>query len=173
MKKLDEKTIYKGRRVTLKVTNYEEENKIIPIEHVSVKDSVVIVPVKFNGNIVLIEEERPVIDKMTIACPAGLIEDGEEPIEAAMRELEEETGYKAKKLTFLRKTYTSCGYTSERQYFFMAEGLYITKQNLDDAEVNIKVKEYKEADVLKMIADGTIDTSSAVITLLDYFLRKG
>ena len=172
MEKVSENTVYEGKRVKLKVSEFQKDGKNVVIENVEVKDSVVIVAVKYNGNILLVEEERPVINKNTLACPAGLIEENEKPVEAAHRELEEETGYQADKMTFLRKTYTSCGYTSETQYFYLAEDLRVTEQNPDPNEF-IDVKEYSPQEVMEMIADGTIDTSSAVIGLLDYFLKRG
>ena len=172
MDKQNEKVIYEGKRLKLKVSQYQKDGQNIEIENVEVKDSVVIVAVKYNGNILLVQEERPVIGKMTLACPAGLIEENEKPVEAAHRELEEETGYLAGKITFLRKTYTSCGYTNETQYFYLAENLYVTEQRPDPNEF-IAVKEYTPQEVMEMIADGTIDTSSAVIGLLDYFLKRG
>lgn len=172
MEKQSENVIYEGKRLKLKISEYLKDGQTVQIENVDVKDSVVIVAVKYNGNILLVEEERPVIDKMTLACPAGLIEENEKPVEAARRELEEETGYAAEKLTFLRKTYTSCGYSNEAQYFYLAENLYVTEQHPDPNEF-IDVKEYTPQEVMEMIADGTIDTSSAVIGLLDYFLKRG
>lgn len=172
MKKVNEQLLYDGKRVKLKLSEFQKEGQQIVIENVDVKDSVVIVAVKYNGNILLVEEERPVINKDTLACPAGLIEENEKPVEAAHRELEEETGYRAEKMTFLRKTYTSCGYSNEAQYFYLAENLYVTEQRPDPNEF-IAVKEYTPQEVMEMIADGTIDTSSAVIGLLDYFLKRG
>lgn len=77
------------------------------------------------GHVLLVEEYRPPIGKQSICFPAGLIGDeGEEsPLEAARRELAEETGYEAEHMRYLFDGPSSPGITSETISFFLATGL--------------------------------------------------
>ena len=76
-----------------------------------------------------------------LEIPAGTLEKREEPIKCAFRELEEETGYRAKKMTPLITYYPSIGYNSEKIHCFLASGLKkIVDLKLDDDEILSVVK---------------------------------
>ena len=78
-----------------------------------------IVPVVDN-NVILIQQFRIAIEREVIELPAGLLEPGEEPMECAARELEEELGYRAKELIPLASYFSSVGFSDERMYIFLA-----------------------------------------------------
>ena len=97
--------------------------------------------------------------------PAGKLEPGEDPFEAAKRELEEETGYCANKWTDLGYVYTSPGYSDEKLYLYKAEDLEFTHCHPDEGEI-IQAFEYKYDDVLKMINKGEINDAKTLCALL-------
>lgn len=88
-------------------------------EYVRHPGGVAIVPVVDN-NVILIQQFRIAIEREVIELPAGLLEPGEEPIECAARELEEELGYRARELVPLASFYSSVGFADERMHIFLA-----------------------------------------------------
>lgn len=83
----------------------------------------------------------------------------------ALRELEEETGYVAKKLQKLSSIYTTPGFTDEIIHLYIAENLTFAKQNLDEDEF-LNVEIYTKDEVKKMIMDGRINDSKSMLALL-------
>lgn len=119
-----------------------------------------------DDTILLVEQYRKPIDKVTLELPAGKRENGDDPKMCGIRELEEETGLKAEKFEFLGKIATSPGFCDEYIYLYKAEGLYKGQINRDDDEFinvkKIKIKEFKE-----MIRRGEI-TDAKTIAALSY-----
>jgi ADP-ribose pyrophosphatase len=88
-------------------------------EYVRHPGGVAIVPVVDN-NVILIRQFRIAIERDLIELPAGLLEPGEEPIQCAARELEEEIGYRPQELIPLASYFSSVGFADERIYIFLA-----------------------------------------------------
>jgi ADP-ribose pyrophosphatase len=148
--------IYRGKRLTIEkreVTLPGGQKKERVIIHPG--GAVAILPVE-GDDCYLIKQYRFAIDDYIFEAPAGTIDEGEEPHETAYRELIEETGMKA--ATFVSKgwIYPSPGYTDERIWLYLAEGLSpCADYGMDDDEV-IEVVRVPIMDVKAMIADGRI-----------------
>ena len=115
--------------------------------------------------ILLVKQFRYPMKEVLFELPAGKLEAGEDPFEAAKRELEEETGYCAGKWTKLGYVYTSPGYSDEKLYLYKAEDLKFTHCHPDEGEI-IQAFEYKYDDVLKMIDNGEINDAKTLCALL-------
>ena len=116
------------------------------VERVNCTGVISIVAVTGEGRILFVEQYRPALDAPVIELPAGLVGDdpGDEHEayeQAAHRELVEETGYEAERLTFLFEGPTSCGMSSEQVAFFRAEGLRKVGSGGGTASENIRVHE--------------------------------
>lgn len=98
------------------------------------KGAAACVAVKDNGNIIMVKQYRNALERDTIEVPAGGINVGEDMETAAMRELEEETGYRAEKSTFLISIRTTVAFCDERIDIYVAENLSKTEQHLDEDE---------------------------------------
>ena len=113
----------------------------------------------------VVKQFRYPMKEVLYELPAGKLEIGEDPFEAAKRELEEETGYCANKWTDLGFVYTSPGYSDEKLYLYEAEDLEFTHCHPDEGEI-IQAFEYKYDDVLKMIDNGEINDAKTLCALM-------
>ncbi len=160
--------IYRGRRVNL----YVEEH-ILPNGNTTLREvvrfprSVAILPILDNNNVVLLHQYRPAIRKWIYEVPAGILEEGEEPLEAAMRELEEETGYRAGRLEKAFTMYLAPGYSTEYMYTFIAYDLVEVGAKPEPYEV-IKVIKVPLEKALEMIREGVIDDAKTIALILYY-----
>jgi 8-oxo-dGTP pyrophosphatase MutT (NUDIX family) len=121
----------------------------------------------------MVKQHRLGTDDLTIETIAGLIEKDEDPLEAAKRELMEETGYKEGEIIFLKKVSVNPAILNNHIYFYFATGCRkVSKQNLDAAE-DIEILLYSEDEIIKMIKDGTINHSIVIAALSLYlFFHK-
>ncbi|MGK4197796.1 NUDIX hydrolase [Fusobacterium sp. HC1336] len=95
------------------------------------------------------------LEKMvTLEIPAGLLEENECPISAAIRELEEETGYRANKIEKICEYFMSPGISDGKFYLYYAEDLIKTQQNLDEDEFVIVERESLKNLSLSSLSDG-------------------
>lgn len=101
----------------------------------------------------------------TLEIPAGKLEKGENPYEAGMRELREETGYKTDKLTSLGDFLPTPAYCSEKIYLYMANNLEYCGQDLDDDEF-LSVEKYPLDVLHEMVLKNEINDSKTVIAIL-------
>ena len=99
--------------------------------------------------------------------PAGKLDAGEEPIVGAQRELEEETGYRAKKWKPLVEYYGSPGFLGESMKVFQAEGLTAGDAHPEDDE-EIEFRLVKLSEIVKMIEKGAIKDGKTLCSVLLY-----
>ena len=95
--------LYSGK-ISIRSYKYRSEDKIIEKEIVEHADSVGIIPLDNKGNIILVKQFRVATKNSLVEIPAGKIEKGESPKDAALREMNEEIGY-CGKLTLLFESY--------------------------------------------------------------------
>ena len=127
--------------------------------------AVAIIPVIDEDNILLVKQFRYPTDKILLELPAGTLNKSENPKSCAKRELEEETGFQAKKFIQILETFVAPGYSDEIMYTFVATDLYKTQKNLDYDE-NIEVIKIKVKEVMKLILDGKITDAKTICGIL-------
>lgn len=160
--------IFDGKVLQLRVDTVEMEGqKYTKREIVERHPSVGIVAITEDDEIVLIKQYRKAIDKEIYEIPAGMVDFGEEPQKAALRELKEETGYEAKKSDYLAEIYSSPGFTNEKLFIFYAEDLSLGDQDLDEFE-HLTVEKIKFDEALKLVNLGEINDSKSVAGILYY-----
>lgn len=133
---------------------------------VTIKDCAAIVALTNEGKVVLKKEYRHCYGEELIEIPAGVLEHEEEPIEAAKRELQEETGYRSEKWTFLCKTIESSAKLTNYMYIYMAEDcVKVSAQKLDYGE-DIEVMAVELEKAVEMIMNNEIICSSSIGAIL-------
>ena len=116
-------------------------------------------------NVLLVRQFRAAAGKILLEIPAGTLNPGEVPLSCALRELQEETGFRADKLDPLGGIYTAPGYTTEFIHLFYATGL--SESRLDqDADEFIEVERVPFTQALAMIDSGDIADGKSVSGLL-------
>ncbi len=132
------------------------------VEHAEV---VAIVPVDADGNVVLVRQYRLAADEALLEIPAGGVEPGESIEDAAQRELQEETGYRAADLRRLCGFYVSPGYVTEFIHVFLGSGLSESAINGDPDE-QIVVERVPLSGVPNLIQFGAIKDAKTIAGLL-------
>jgi len=166
-KEMSRKIVFNGKRIKVEELEYLNGNKKIYREHVIAGSASVILPITDDGKIIMIRETRTPIGQVILALPAGMIEEGERAEVAAIRELEEETGYLAKNIKFLREYHPSVGYSDEKISIYLATNMKKTQQHLDYEE-DIEVLEIPLDEAIKMLDNNEFITASTTIALLHY-----
>jgi len=115
--------------------------------------------------VILIRQYRHAAGRVLLEIPAGTLHDGEDPRECAIRELEEEAGYRAATMTERAAFWTTPGFTTEFMYLYEAEGLTQTQISPDEDEV-IEVDIVSITEALRMIDDGRIQDAKSILGLL-------
>jgi len=165
--------IYKGRVAEVhRVGVRMDDGKVLPRDYIHYGGAAVILPVLDDGSIVMIRNWRFAVDEQLWELPAGMLDPGEDPIEAAGRELTEETGYAAGQLEDLGWFYTGPGTTDEHMHPFLATELADGPQQLETYE-RISVEVLPEAKVVEMVLDGTSHDGKTIGALSLYWLKKG
>jgi ADP-ribose pyrophosphatase len=156
---IEKATVYKGKifdidRYTVELPNKEKSFRDI----VSQPNAVGILAFDEKNNICLVRQYRTSIDRIAIEIPAGRIEPDEKPVQAARRELLEETGYEAKRLTYLTTIASSLGFTAEHIDLFLARDLVYREASPDEGEfINVDwIPYYKVINAIEQhrIIDG-------------------
>lgn len=123
------------------------------------------------SKVLLVRQYRYAYGESLYEIPAGKLDVGEEPIEAAARELEEEAGIKAARLELLYIDYPSPGYTNEKIYIYRAYDGQKTATHLDEGEF-LDVEYVPLERVREMLKKGEIKDGKTVIALQAYFLDE-
>ena len=129
--------------------------------------AVTIVPLLDDGRICFVENYRAAVAERLVELPAGTLEPPEEPLQTALRELAEETGYRASKIEHLTTLSMSPGILDEKMYVYAATGLVAGEMALEAGE-DIRVASHTWDEALAMVRDGRIRDAKTVAALLYY-----
>lgn len=159
-------TTHRGSLFTVEVHRWnDEQGRSVTREIVRHPGAVLAVPVLDDGRIVMVRNERIAVDRTLLELPAGKLEPDEAPIDAARREVEEETGYHAGRMTPLATYFTSPGFADELVHAFVAESLVHVGQRLEPGE-RIEVELVEPADAIEMTLRGAIVDAKTIAALL-------
>ncbi|NWF68244.1 MAG: NUDIX hydrolase [Chloroflexi bacterium] len=165
--------IYQGRVISLAVHQVELENGVqARREIVRHPGAVAIVALNERREVLLVTQFRLAAGKTLREIPAGTLEAGEDPLECAARELQEETGYKPGKLEALGGIFVAPGYTTEYIHLFLATELSPSKLAAD-ADEALHAEFVPLAEALRLAESGALVDAKSNVALLRVARRLG
>ena len=167
---MKKKKIYEGKILGLSVYDGKIEGRKVKREIIEHRGAAAMLAFDEKNKVILVRQHR-FPHGYVLEIPAGTLEKREAPIKCAFRELEEETGYGAKKMTPLITYYPSIGYNSEIIHCFLASGLKkIAGLKLDDEILSVVKMDLQK--LLRMIKSGKIQDSKTICAVLTYAAKK-
>ena len=162
--------LYKGKLFELNAYHMQVEHRKIRREIIEHPGAAAMLAFDEKGKVLLVKQHR-FPHGYILEIPAGTLEKGEKPIDCAYREIIEETGYKAKKMTHFLTYYPSVGYNQEAIHCFVASGLTKSKTHLDTDEF-ITVKKMDLKKLINMIKKDKIIDSKTICAVMVYAAQK-
>ena len=126
---------------------------------------VAVLPVDTEGRCTVVRQFRYAFGRELLEAPAGKLERGEDPREAALRELSEETGYTCDELIDLGTAFSSPGFCTEKLHLYLALGLREGKSHPDEGEF-LAVEKYPLAELSERVSRGEIPDAKTQILIL-------
>ena len=169
--KMKKEKLYKGRLFEINAYNMQVEHRKVRREVIEHPGAAAMLAFDEKGKVLLVKQHR-FPHGYILEIPAGTLEKGEKPIDCAYREIIEETGYKAKKMTKLVSYFPSVGYNKEEIHIFVASG---TKKKFDlklDNDEFITVVKMDIKKLIGMIKAGKIIDSKTICAVMIYAAKK-
>lgn len=168
-KRLKRELVAKGA-----IIDYYQDTMMIPngntakwdlIDH---KGAAAVVAVREDGKLLMVRQYRNALERETLEIPAGGLNGREEPTAvAAVRELEEETGYTCDNVELLSTIYTTVAFCNEKIDIYLAKDLKPGRQHLDEDEY-LNVEAYSLEELKQMIFDRKLQDSKTICGILTY-----
>jgi len=164
--KISSEQKFSGRLIDLYLDQVELPNgETTTREWIDHPGAVCLIPILPDGKICLIRQFRYGPGEEFIEIPAGKLDAGEAPLNCAYRELEEETGYRTNKLTFLTNIYPAIGFSNEKMWMYLAEDLVASTNNLDKDEF-LELLPTPLDEALEWVWSGKITDVKTIIGIL-------
>lgn len=165
---VEEKTISSERIYEGNILNLRRDKVVVKDDNTSYREiiehdgAVVIAAITPDGKVPMVKQYRKAAEKAVLELPAGKLEENEDPKEAALRELKEETGYTASTVDYVNSFYSSIGYSEELLHLYIARDLTPGETDFDDNEA-IDIYEYTLDELISMVMDQSIEDAKTIV----------
>lgn len=157
---------FEGRILKLRVDTVElPDGSTSTREIIEHPGGVAVIAVDEKGYVPMVTQFRKPYEKMVMELPAGKLDNGEDPLDCGIRELEEETGLKARNFVSLGAVLPSPGYAAEMLYVYLATDLYEGTVHLDEGEF-LSVEKIHIDKLVDMVMNGELQDAKTVIGIL-------
>lgn len=175
-KQLNSDNVFKGKLLDVYRDEIELPNGRHSVrEYIKHVGAAAVVPVDEDGNVIMIRQFRYPFARVLLEIPAGKLDSkNEPPLEAAVRELKEETGYTAENIVALGEFYPTCAYADEVIHLYLATGLKKGQQNPDDDEF-VEEEKIPLEELVREVMSGKIKdgkTQTAILKAYIYLNNK-
>lgn len=161
----DTRTAYSGKQFDVVVETWDDRAREI-VQH---PGATAIVAIDEDGCVTLVRQLREPARKQLLELPAGTLEDGEEPLASAQRELREETGLHGGHWDKLGAFFTTPGFCNERMHVFVAEDVKRGESDLEDDE-DVELVRWPVREIAQRI--GELEDAKTIAGLLLYLQRE-
>ncbi|WP_340024563.1 NUDIX hydrolase [Paenibacillus sp. FSL K6-1096] len=166
---LSTKPIFDGHIISLQVDTVKlPDGKTATREVVKHPGAVAVLALN-QGKMLVVEQYRQPMHRTEVEIPAGKLDPGEDPLTAAGRELQEETGFHSGGLTLLKSFYTSPGFADEIIHLYVTEDAQPGEMSLDEDEF-LEVSELTLEEAYQYIADGRIADAKTMMAVYAWHL---
>ncbi|MCM3627373.1 NUDIX hydrolase [Paenibacillus glycanilyticus] len=163
--------IFEGKMITLQVDTVAMPDGRTATREIVKHPGASAVMALLDGKLLVVEQFRKPLEKFQIEIPAGKLDAGEDPMEAAARELEEETGYRADDLKLVSAFFTSPGFADEKLFLYFAENVTAGTQHTDEDEyLQVEAITLEQAEAY--IAEGRISDAKTILAVYAWKLYQ-
>ncbi|HVF30300.1 MAG TPA: NUDIX hydrolase [Pyrinomonadaceae bacterium] len=163
--RLSTEKVYHGKVFDIRIDEIRDGDVEYKREIVVHKGSCVVIPVFEDGTVAVVRQYRHAAGKHLLEICAGTLNEGEDPQEGAIRELEEEIGVRAGKVEKLTEFYVSPGFLTEKMHVYLATELTETQQNLEEDEI-LSIERHSIPALLEMVRNGEIEDAKTMVGVL-------
>ncbi|MDR9852663.1 NUDIX hydrolase [Paenibacillus sp. VCA1] len=165
------KPVFEGKIISLQIDTVKLPDGSTASREIVRHPGAVAVMAIHEGKMVLVDQFRQAMGRRELEIPAGKLEKGEDPLEAAKRELQEETGYTCGNIRLLHSFYTSPGFADEIIHLYVAEELESGEAALDEDEF-LELCELTLDEAQEAIAAGKISDAKTIMAVYAWKLKQ-
>lgn len=174
--KLDEvtvstKPVFEGNIISLQIDTVKLPDGGTASREIVRHPGAVAVLAIHDDKIILVDQYRQAMGRCELEIPAGKLEKGEDPLEAAKRELQEETGYTCQQIRLLHSFYTSPGFADEVIHLYVAEGLE-SGEAVPDEDEFLELYELTLQEALEAVKSGRISDAKTIMAVYAWKLQQ-
>lgn len=168
VKVLSSKIIYKGKWLTLRCDYIIKPDGTRAVHEIIERRNCVLIIPKQGDKYYMVKMYRYPVNSESWEFPQGFINEGENPKQSAIREVEEETGFCPKTCKKLGFIWTWAGLLRQKMYIFLSNDYTLGTSKLDETEKDLQLSQFSYDEIIKMVKEGKIQNSATLAALTLY-----